>query len=334
MARRPTAQQKQIDALLRAYTPRVRDAFLAAIQSARDNLDMGALIAALDARDIERAVALFRMDQALLFPLDDAIRGTYVAAGVGVASALPRLPAGVFGFNGRHQRAEEYLRRIGAEMVTNISQAAMEAAREVISTSFEANVGTREIARNLGGRVIAGKRQGGVIGLTRPQAMSINSGMAKLASGDPELMREYLTLKQRDRRYDGLIKKAIKAEKAPAKADLDRIRAAHESKAQGIRAQIVSENETFTAQAAGRDEAYRQIAERDDIEAVTVRWQHNLSENPREDHKAMDGTVIKLGEDFVFEDALMAHPHDPRGGAKHSIKCRCVAIYRPVVAMR
>jgi hypothetical protein len=43
----------------------------------------------------------------------------------------------------------------------------------------------------------------------------------------------------------------------------------------------------------------------------------------------MGGTVIQLGETFNFPDgARMKYPHDPAGGAAHSIGCRCVAIHR------
>ncbi len=71
-----------------------------------------------------------------------------------------------------------------------------------------------------------------------------------------------------------------------------------------------------------------QLLGRAGVADVTIRWQHNLSAEPREEHLAMDGTVLSISERFQFSDVAMAHPHDPAGGAKHSIGCRCVGVYR------
>jgi len=97
----------------------------------------------------------------------------------------------------------------------------------------------------------------------------------------------------------------------------------------------VARNETFTAQASGRNEGWQQVLERPDIDGVTVRWQHNLSQKPREDHVSMDGTIIQIGGDFIMDDGTaMSYPHDPRGGPIHSNGCRCIAVYRPVLPKR
>ncbi|MEP5730818.1 MAG: hypothetical protein ABJL67_15780 [Sulfitobacter sp.] len=108
-----------------------------------------------------------------------------------------------------------------------------------------------------------------------------------------------------------------------------RVTEAYKAKASGARAKRVAANEAFTAQASGRDEAYRQLVEDGKVESATVRWQHNLSILPRHDHVDMEGTVNQVGEDFVFPDGTrMSHPHDPRGGAEHSNGCRCIGVYR------
>jgi hypothetical protein len=329
MAKRPTPSQRRIiEALLMGLEPAIRDAFLTAIQRATDGIDVTALIEALDARDIDRAVGLVRIDAAALFPLQEAVRGGYIAGGASVAAGLPKTIAGSFGFNGRHPRAEAWVASVGADLIQGIADDTLDMTRKVIVRGLQENIGTRAIARSLTGSRIGGRRQGGFLGLTSEIADSVISGRAKLMSGDPALMREYLSLKLRDRRFDGMIKKAIKEGRAIKGRDLDRIIDAHRAKALGYRGRVIARNEAFTAQAAGRDEAMRQVLERDDVSTVTVRWQHNLSENARPDHVDMSGTVITIGETFNFPDAAMKHPHDPAGGAKHSVGCRCIAVYR------
>lgn len=328
---RKTAQQRRIEALIARLEPQVRAAFMDAIRSAGAAIDEKALTAALDARDIQAALALFRLDQGLLYPLEEAVRGAYIAGGTAVLAGLPKTIAGGFGFNGRHIRAEQWTATIGSRLIQGIQSDTLEMAQRVITQGLADNIGTRAVARSLTGTAVGGKRVGGFLGLTTQQADSIISGRAKLASGDPALMREYLDLKLRDKRFDGTIKKAIAEGRAIKGAELDRIIQGHQTKALGYRGKLIARNETFTAQAAGRHEAYRQLAESPKVEKVTKKWVHGHSVKPRPDHVAMDGETIDLDEVFVMDDgARMAHPHDPAGGAEHSLNCRCTLFYRAV----
>jgi hypothetical protein len=333
------SQQRQIDAILRQLEPRIRAAFIKAIYRARAAIDVAELLDALRAGDIERAVRLFRLDDAAMFPLEDAIRATFIAGGQSVVA--PTGLRGAWGFNGRHMRAEQWTRNIGSTLIQRIRDDTLEMARQVITAGLRDGFTPQAVQRELTGTLnrLTGQREGGFLGLTTQQAQSIvgrpagiiggvyspakMGALQKLASGEPALMREYLGLKLRDRRYDATVKRAIRDGAPVAPADLEKIIRAHKSKALAYRGQVIAKNEAFTAQAAGRDEAYRQMLERPDVVDVTARWQHNRSQVPRPDHVAMNGTVISLakGEAFVFPDATMKHPHDPAGGAKHSIGC-------------
>lgn len=324
------SQQRAIDAILREMEPRIRDAFIRAIYLARDGIDAGELIAALQAGDIERAVRLFRLDDAAMFPLEDAVRATFIAGGQAVVA--PAGLRGAWGFNGRHLRAEQWTQNIGSTLIQGIRDDTLDMARKVITAGLQEGFTPQKVQRDLTGTLnkLTGRREGGFLGLTAQQTDSIIAGRAKLASGDPAMMREYLDLRLRDRRYDPAIRKAIADGRPIRGAELDKIMLAHKNKALKYRGEVIAKNEAFTAQAAGRDEAYRQMLDRSDVTDVTARWQHNLSQVPRPDHVAMSGTVISLrkGEFFEFSDARMKHPHDPAGGAKHSIGCRCIAVYR------
>lgn len=326
---RKTAQQRQVEALIDEMSPRVRAAFLNAIQSAKNGINQAELLEALEAGDIERAVDVLRIEQSVLWPLNEAIRASYMAGGGLVTKGLPRSIAGSFGFNGSHPRAEQWTRNIGSGLIQGIQTETLEMSREVITRGLQENIGTKTVARQLTGRRVGRNRVGGFLGLTSEITDSILSGRAKLQSGDPALMREYLGLKLRDKRHDPYIKKAIEEGRAISGTRLDQIITGHQSKALGKRGQIIARNETFTAQAAARYEAHIQLVESGKVESATHRWQHGLSKEPRLDHVAMSGTVQSVGEDFVFPDGTrMSHPHDPRGGAKHSISCRCVSVYR------
>lgn len=329
MARKPNKQVKRALAAVSKLQPGIRDAFIAAIQSSRSNININNLIDALDAGDISRATAMFELDQSLLFPIDDAIRRAHTTGGSMVASELPKVLSGVFGFSGRHPRAEKWVTDRAATLIQGIASDTLITARDVIRQGLVEGRSSRKIAIDLVGRKVAGKRQGGFIGLTEQQTGSIMKSREAMRSGDADGMKRYLKLKQRDRRFDATIRRAINGGTPVNVTDVDRITQAHTSKALKYRGRVIAKNETHSALAAGRDEGYAQVNERDDVDTVTNRWQHNLSVNPRHDHKGMDGTVIATGETFGFSDGVrMRHPHDPAGGAKHSIGCRCVSVYR------
>jgi hypothetical protein len=323
---RPNAQQRQINALLAKLEPAVQEAFNVAIQAARRQVNVTALIEALDRGDLGAAVRLLQLPQGVLFPLEDAIRAAYVEGGKMVAIAAP---SALIGFNGSTPGAVAWLQELSSTRIQGIVDDTLEATRAALVAGRDQGMGSKAIARMITGTKQGTQRVGGILGLTTQQTDSIMAGRAKLASGDPKLMREYLNLKLRDRRYDAQIKKAIAEGRAITGPQLDRILEAHKSKAMAYRGKLIAKNETFSALEAGRYDAMSQALENPDVESVECRWQWNLSEFPREDHVAMSGTIIQHGEYFVFPDgARLRYPHDPAGGAKHGAGCRCIGIWR------
>ena len=317
--------------LLARLEPRIRDAFLEAIN--RDYIDRAALIEALARGDIERAAQIVRLNQQILFPLQDAIRGAFITGGQSVTLALPKAVSGQFGFDGRAWRAEQWVQREGAALVQGIEAESLDMARKVIRQGLEDGYSPPTVARQITGRMVGGKRVGGFLGLTSQQTDSIIAGRAKLLSGDPTRMAEYLGLKLRDKRNDALIRKAMAGKVKLSVADVDRIIEGHKAKALKYRGEVIAKNEAFQAQAAGRHEGYRQMLDSGKVEAVTKKWQHATLKEPRLDHLALDGTVLDFDAGFVMADgAVLQFPHDPAGGARHSIGCRCTAVYRVKVA--
>lgn len=332
---RKTAQQKRIEALLQRQSVAVRKAFLEALQKATNAVDRDALIRLLEANDVERAAALFRMERGVAFPLEEAIRNAFIGGGMAVADDLPKGISGVFGFDGRHPRAIALAERLAAALVTYISGDAVLGARKIIIDGLNTNRSLNSVARDLVGRKVGRQRVGGIFGLTEPQTDRMINLRSLLS--DPDRIGEYFKdadmriprYKESDRRFDAMVRRAIKSGKALSAADVDRIAAAYKSKASGNRAKIVARNEAFVAQAAGRAEGYQQLLDDGKVEAVTKKWQHGFSKEPRQDHLRMDGETTDFDEVFVMDDGTrMRFPHDSAGGAEHSIGCRCTCVYR------
>lgn len=322
-------QDAQLRAALQKLEPKLRRAFEAAIGKSARAVDQRTLAGMIDAGRIEDAVQLLRIEQSLLWPLHEAFREAFVAGGVLGADIAPKGLSGAFGFEGRHPRAEAWVQQNGATLIQGIEQEGIATTRRVIETGLSESRSSLAVAREITGRRVGSRRVGGYLGLTAQQTDSIIAGRAKLQSGDPEQMREYLRLKLRDRRYDRRIETAIREGRAISGRALDEIMEAHRSKALGYRGRVIAKHQARQALAAGRDEGVLQLKDHPDVEAVTARWQHNRSMEPRSDHLAMNGTVIELGEFFEFPDGTrMRRPHDEGAPARHTIGCNCMVIYR------
>lgn len=59
-------------------------------------------------------------------------------------------------------------------------------------------------------------------------------------------------------------------------------------------------------------------------------WRRSGKIHSRFSHDLMDGKRRPVDEPFVFAgDVKLMHPHDPKGPAKETINCGCIALYRP-----
>jgi len=330
-------QQRTLRELIAKNEPLIRHAFEAAIQNARGALDFAALVEAIQINDLDRAAQLLRINQAVLWPLEEAIR-TAVYAGAATV-ATPKSIAGAFTFNGRHPRAEQIIAEAGARLVTEIGSPGPEVIRAVLLQGQQEVVGAQTVARRLAGSInrVTGTREGGIMGLDGPRAQ--RSARVREILGDKDQIADYFKTvdgkrvaryTSTDRRFDAQVRKAIAEGRALDKATIEKIAKAHDARLLKSRGETIAKDQAFTAQAQGRREAYQQIMDSGKVERITKRWQHASAKDPRHDHQALDGKEVDLNEAFVMGDGTqMQMPHDPSAGPQHKLGCRCSVIYIP-----
>ena len=329
-------QQQQIRAILAKHDPLIRQAFEAAVQNAHGSVDFAALVEAVQRNDLERAADILRLNQAMLWPLEEAIRAAFYAGGATVA--LPKGIAGAFSFDGRHVRAEQIVSEVGARLVTEIGSPGVEPIRAMILQGQRDGVGVQATARRLAGTInrATGIREGGIMGLDRPRAD--RSVRVREILGDPELISDYFKgskprYTSTDRRFDKQVRTAIAEGRAMDKTTIERIAKAHDARLLKARGQTIARNEANRAQAQGRAEAYQQLMDGGKVEAIKKRWDHATSKNPRHSHQELDGVEVDLNETFEVRAGGMVaqarYPHDPSLGPEHTIGCRCGVIYIP-----
>ncbi|MBM2090948.1 hypothetical protein JQW53_18730 [Sulfitobacter pseudonitzschiae] len=142
-------QQRLIRELIAKHDPLIRQAFEAAVQNAHAAVDFAELVRLAEIGDWNRIEQLMRLNQALLFPLQEAVRVTIVAGGMSVT--LPKGIQGAFSFNGDHVRAQQIIAEMGARLVTEIGSPGPEPIRAIILQAQQERVGATTTARRLVG---------------------------------------------------------------------------------------------------------------------------------------------------------------------------------------
>lgn len=379
-----------IDALIAELAPALAAAFMAAIKALRSRIDYEALVVALRTRDIEAAIAALNIDRSAFNGYVMERQSAFVQAGESVsmeltkerATAIPKVERSVpalrspvltpppppgdtltlpapgggsitFSFEMTNPRAESRIRTEAASRVAGYVDEQIETARRVIGDGFQRGDGPQQIATDIAGRVnpISKRREGGIIGLSDPQAGYVDNMRRRLLSGDPDEMLKVLGrfdkdgkwiegtgMTLRDRRFDRSIQKAIRDVAAgkpnPLTRDkIDEMAAKYSDRLLARRAEDIARTETASGVEMARAEATKQALDKAGLpdDALTKAWYHSGGiDHAREMHLAMHGKeVVGIDTHFVLPDGtLMLYPHDPAGGVKHNANCRCRGEHR------
>lgn len=321
--------QGRLKELLKQYDAEIQRAFLAAIRSRANGINLTDLANAIEARDFNRAINIAGITRADLFPFDTSITNAYVAGGQTIPAAAPAF-AVAFGFDGRATRAEAWARNHVGGLVTNIVNEQLDMLRETIGSQIAEGVNPRKAALEIAGRIGPGNtRQGGFIGLSRAQSRYLANAKRELA----ELDANYFTRELRDRRFDGIVRKAIRDGKPLSQADLDRIASRYSDRLLKHRADTIARTESITALRAGRREGIQQGIEAGAIRADAVKrvWNATGDARTRPDHQQVSGQEVEgMDTPFTLPDgSRLLYPGDTSLGASASqtINCRCYDEY-------
>ncbi|NLS03619.1 head morphogenesis protein [Rhizobium sp. P32RR-XVIII] len=323
--------------LLNTFEPRLAAAFREAIEGIRSAVVLRTIVERLERGDIAGAVAAIQFEPEAFATLELALRDAFNAGGVNMVQSLPSLVSRdgtrvLFQFGVRNLEAERLIREQSATLVTNITDDQREALRMAFEGGLSKGKNPTATALDVIGRVnrVTGRREGGTIGLTSRQVDFILRGRENLLSGDPELMKQYLDLKTRDKRFDRSVTKAIREGRAVDAELVGKMVGRLSDNNLRLRGEMIGLEETRTALFSARDNAIRQQIDGGKITAqeVTKHWMHSDSEHPRMQHIEMAARYkaegIPLDQAFVAPDGtLLMYPHAPGLPAKHKIGCKC-----------
>ena len=209
-------------------------------------------------------------------------------------------------FGGRNERAERIALELGSKLVTEVVDDTRVMIAQTIRAGLEAGAGPLRTALDIGGRVVNGKRQGGLVGLDSRRAGWVQNYRAKLlAEGRPQ-------------------------------SQIDRMAQQYSNKLLRQRGETIARTETLKALNAGRQEALDQLIENpnNDVRAEdVVRAWDSTGEDGRTRQSHLDADKqdpVPQGQAFIVGGYSLMYPGDSSMGAPPSetINCRCYSDIR------
>lgn len=327
----PTARQR-LDAFADLLTPVIRDAFIAAIRDVTDNAVLADVIRAIELGDVERAFRALGFSEAAMRPLTAALEQAFEQGGVLTGATFPKYLAtssgrAVFRFNVRNSRAEKWLREKSSSLIMEIIEDTRISIRNTLTVGLQEGLNPRTVALDIVGRIdpTTRHRVGGLVGLTTNQEGWVRNTRRMLQ----QLDERYFERELRDKRFDGMVRRAIREGKPLPVETVERLVTRYKDSALRYRGEMIGRTEALQSLNAAEYEATKQAVEMGAASerAVQREWDSAGDSRVRYSHKRMDGQRVGLDEPFVspVTKARMMFPGDSSLGApaREVIACRC-----------
>src|SRR5690625_3135652 len=181
--------RKEIRDLSRTMTPRMRRAFLDSVESIKSSVRINRLVRLIQAGNIEAVIDYVAVNAADFAAVTVLQQQVYNSAGMIYASNIYVKGSSVrFAWDMTHGIAARRAEQISASLVTREVDSVKRVIRSYMVEALEKGMGPRNIALDLSGRMVQGRRQGGVIGLTDQQAQWVANFRSYLENDDPRAL--------------------------------------------------------------------------------------------------------------------------------------------------
>lgn len=322
------------DALIKKAREEIRAAFLRAVREGRQNIDYRKLENAFAAGNVTEALSALNLTTGTFAPYGDAVDNAIIRAGQAEAAAInkagPKNPDGTaakLAFDYRDPAVEKLLRDTSGTKIVDIYEDTLAGVRSILEQGMAAGNGPRAVATRIAGQInpLTGKREGGLVGLTKHQMQNVTNALNELKSNDPDQLRNYLQRAMRNKQYDGYVNRAINGEPIPADV-IRKMDNAMMNRALQVRAETIARTEAMQTLHIGQHAAYQQAIDQGlaSPEEILRVWESSGDGRTRESHDEMNGQEVPWGEPFKTPSGVfLMFPGDPSGPPEEIINCRC-----------
>lgn len=320
------------------WEPQIRAAWVEAINAITSRIVLKRIVERLERGDVAGVVADLRIEDGVFAKFEQGLIQAYHSGGIATVDSMPSLrdPNGNqvhFSWGVRNLPAEQAMRDHAARLVMGIVTEARDGIAAVLTENLARGQSPYDAGRQIAGRVnrVTGRREGGLIGLSRPQMETVARIQRAMREGDTAYMREYLSFANRDKRLDRTVLKAIREGRALAPEEAERVTRLYANRALKYRADTISILETHSALARSKRDAYQQQIDEGKLNAdlVTKKWRRTVSREPRMEHLVMASQpAIPFNEKFTLPEGIQCDgPHDLSLPARHVVGCKCSVEY-------
>jgi len=246
--------------------PKVRQAFLDAIDKAKAGVDDKALADAIATGDVNQVIRVLGIDQTMAPSLSVALGAPLEAAFIEagrqtVARSIPTAGRLSMRFDIANPKATEFLRSYDLGLIREISNDTRLGIRRIVADAMAYGGHPYEQARQIRS----------LIGLTDRQAAAVSNFRNLLETGD----REAMTRALRDRRFDPTLDRTLgaDAERELTQEEIDRQVERYGERMLTMRAETIARTETIRAANAAQNAAWSQAADKGLLDRNTLRRQ-------------------------------------------------------------
>lgn len=318
-------QQEALLKLAEKFEPRIRNAFVRAVNSIQDDAALKALTDAVSTGRWEFVLAATGLDrfEVELGGMIDAINENWQQAGALTAQQAASGTAGMqigIRFDPMNPRATAYARGYAYDLIQNITRQTREAIAEIVTEQTITGVNPRTTARQI--------KQ--VIGLNAQQAKALKNYRAALESGKWGQASAYSIGGNAERSINA----AAKLGEPMAPERVEALVEAYRQRLLRQRAFTIARTESMRAASNGAAEAWKQVSEKSNVPPQQFRryWVSTNDDRTRDSHREMpivNARGVGLNEPFRLPDGgTIMHPHDPSAPASETINCRCTVVVR------
>jgi hypothetical protein len=303
--------------------PRLRAAFLAAIEVLRGRLDLRLLADLIEQGRIEQAVAMAAgptvTDAAYRLYTGEVLGAVDQAARAFAAAAppldMPLVGRVAIGFNVTNPGTVRWLQTWELQALRGFSEQAREAVTEAIQGAILAGRNPLDTARSI------------------PRAIGLTARMERAAQNYEAALREG---RMGDAARYGLRDRRMNHARAPAEDErIQRMVGRYRDRAQRLRAETIARTESIRAANAGNHLLWEQQIDEGRVTRDRLRrkWVYTADSKVRHEHRtipSLNPGGVSQGEPFQSELGPILFPGDPAAPPANTINCRCTVITRIV----
>ncbi len=324
-----TDTRERIEAMIAASERRLRREFVEAVAEVAEGVSLA---------EIERLLSEANVDEILV--LQEAIAARlatrwvreYMQAAEDTAEFIGERLEQFVDFDRTNARAIREMRAHRARLVREfvedqretVTRAVVEGFRQIRVTEEDGVAIVREVAVNP--RETA-RRFRDSIGLTAKQEQWVANYRHELESLDMRSLGREL----RDRRFDGVVTRAIDRNEPLSRQKIDQLVDRYRARFIKYRSEVIARTEAIGAVQAGTQEMYRQAFQNGTLDGQDLErtWDTREDGRQRDSHESMDQQVRGIDEAFVSGAGnRLMYPGDRSAPASEIIQCRCVALVR------